>query len=262
VEGACGVTQAQTGATPERLALAARVRELRDQGLFQREVAEQLGISRSYAAALDTDPEGKQQRARRDSYDGVCVDCGGVTKSDGTSRPSARCSACAEALQSADRKWTRETVVDAIQRFAALHGRPPTASEWLTSDPVSGYPPRSAVYQSNGHNRSSPFQLWADAIEAAGYPRPRVGQYQRPPKKEGAMSRTRRFIVLEETDEGLWKAYNGIAALNEQLAIENHLASLADVNGAADHRYVAISEARWTVRQLQAVTSYRAVMVA
>ena len=72
------------GATIERLELAERVRLLREDGLTQREIAERLGITRSWAAELDNDPDGLKARARKDSYAGVCVDCGAATSgSDG-----------------------------------------------------------------------------------------------------------------------------------------------------------------------------------
>jgi len=73
-------------------------------------------------------------------------------------------------------------VIDAIQRFAAIHGRPPKARDWHTRDPVNNYPACSTVYRTNHpSNRSAPFACWADAIEAAGFPRPTRGS--RPLKK-------------------------------------------------------------------------------
>lgn len=85
----------KTGATAERLALAARASELREQGLMIREIAELLGISRSYAGGLLTDPDGSRDRARKASYSGVCADCGFPTSgSDGAALAPGRCIWC------------------------------------------------------------------------------------------------------------------------------------------------------------------------
>ena len=65
--------------TPGRSALAAAVAELRSAGLTDRDVAARLGISRSYANALRTDPDGLKQRSRRERYRGTCRKCGCAT---------------------------------------------------------------------------------------------------------------------------------------------------------------------------------------
>lgn len=62
----------------------------------------------------------------------------------------------------ARRQWTRETIVEAIQKFAAEHGRPPKADEWVRSSLDN--PTQSTVYLKFGN--------WGDAIVAAGFERP------------------------------------------------------------------------------------------
>lgn len=168
----------RTGPSPERLALVAKVRELRDRPdpLTHRQIAVELGISRSYANALDLDPDGSKTRVRKDSYGGTCVDCGARTDgSNGASLAPERCGSCSRAKQKAEKTWTRDAVISAIQRFAVEHGRPPTSIDWIHADPDRGYPNRGSVYRTST-NPGCPFANWADAIEAAGFPRPPRGR--------------------------------------------------------------------------------------
>jgi hypothetical protein len=161
--------------SPKRTELAAEAARLYNLGLTQKQVARRMGISRSYAGVLLTDPDGTQQRVRRATYQGACERCGGVTKSNGTSTPSRHCRDCAREIATENKRWTRETVIAAIQRFALEHGRPPISTDWLKSRAAGRdewAPPASVVF---GPTRQ-PFRSWADAIEAAGFPRPRVGQ--------------------------------------------------------------------------------------
>lgn len=255
------------GPTEKRLALADQVAELRAQGLLQREVSARLGISRAYASDLERDPEGLLSRARKDSYRGTCAGCGGpTTGSEGPNKRPERCEPCNRALRTAEKKWTREACVDAIQRFARIHGRPPLADEWIKNDEAHGYPPRTSVYQSS-KNRGAPFAKWGDAIEAAGFPRRIVGKYARPTPTGNGRSATvkgekvsmRPYIVLEQTKDGAWQAHEGVESHSEQLAIEAYIEGLGEANGQANGRFVAIPASRWRVRTLQPVTTYKAV---
>lgn len=126
-----------------------------------RETAAALGVSVSCVRNVLNDPDGSKQRARRDTYRGECVDCGAMTRSSGTSQPSERCPSCSAA---AKRKWTVETIIDAIQRWEREHGRPPTADQWIHRDPVGDYPSSRNVY-----GTGTPFATWSDAIRAAGF---------------------------------------------------------------------------------------------
>lgn len=88
------------GVTPERLALAARAREIRDGGALIQDIAAELGVSRSYASELLHDPDGSRARARKDSYAGVCEDCGGPTSGcNGRANAPRLCGVCAAARQ-------------------------------------------------------------------------------------------------------------------------------------------------------------------
>lgn len=263
------MTIARTGPSEQRRELADRAQTLAAEGYLQREIAVILGVSRSYASALaSNDPLGEKTRARKDSYRGVCDDCGNPTDgSYGPNNTPAVCDACSHARQRADKRWTREAVVDAIRRFHAQHGRPPRAQEWIASDQGNGYPTRTAVYRSQS-NSTAPFAKWADAIEAAGFPRPMTGHYERPPKGnrrqrkvEGRAVNMRDFVVLEQQDDGSWITHEGINAYSEQLAIEKYIDGAGASNGLASHRFVAIPSHRWVVRELQPVTTFKAVAV-
>jgi len=238
-----------TGPTPERLALAERVRDLRDEGLLQREIAEQLRLSRSYTQELLEDPDGAKTRARKDSYQGTCVVCGGPTSgSGGRQVVPERCADCAAAENHARKTWTEETVIDAIRRFAAIHGRPPTSAEWIASDPANGYPPRASVYGRHSSNPSSPFVRWADAIEAAGFPRPSSG---RRTQKETLMAHRIGYIILRETTAGVWEL---VAERDEYSPL---LALNAALNGSPpEGRWVAVAAKSWRPRTLKPRTIY------
>lgn len=149
-------------ARAEKVALIERVREERPD-LTGREKAALLGMSYSAYKNLIYDPDGSKQRARRESYVGECLRCGAETRSNGTSQASRLCVSCAQAEQM---QWTPERIIAAIQAFHARHGRTPSSHEWLLG-PEEGCPYTATVL-----NR---FPKWADAIEAAGFPRPTVG---------------------------------------------------------------------------------------
>jgi hypothetical protein len=64
------------------------------------------------------------------------------------------------------RRWTRETIVAAIQRWAAEHGQAPFVGDWKHT--TTDYPSYGAVQRF--------FGSWANGIEAAGFPRPSRGK--------------------------------------------------------------------------------------
>lgn len=236
------------GPTEERLELAGRVRVLRDdEGLLYREIMEQLGISHSYAQALYTDPDGSKARARKDRYAGTCVDCGAPTcGSDGPDVPPERCWRCRKILERDSKFWTREVVIDAIRRFADDNGRPPLADEWITRDTDRGYPPRSAVYRSTSRS-TAPFASWAEAIEAAGFPRFNTGR--RSYKEEGMTANG--YVVMRESADGVWEF---VASRDEKNAV---LALNAAMNGhKPEGRWVAIPTRHFRPRVLKPRTIY------
>ena len=156
------------------------IARLRALGMTRREVGLEMGIPVSTVADIESDPDREKLRQRRVRYSGTCGVCGAAT--DGSAGvatpPPSLCSLCS--LRSR-RVWTRETVIDAAQRWASEHGRPPVAKDWLRSDPGKGFPSLGGVY---GRSPRSPFACWADAIEAAGFTRPTRGS--RPLKQRAA----------------------------------------------------------------------------
>jgi hypothetical protein len=169
------------------------VRTLRAEGLTHDQIARRLGVSRRTVGSLLADPDGSKQRARRDCYRRPCPECGRPMDGSGgyASSPSL-CAACTRARQHESRYWTRERVVDAIRRFAARHGRPPTTTEWRRTNPAEGYPAFSSIYgapSANGYR--APFATWNDAIRAAGFEPNRTG------RRPDDWSRERIVVAIE-----------------------------------------------------------------
>lgn len=201
------------------------VNRLLAQGLTRREVCEELGISYPYISDILNDPDGSKGRARKDSYRDPCPNCG--TPMDGSSGKSGRhkpklCSKCARVKIMASKKWTRERIIAAIQEWEKEHGRPPLATEWAVNKTLRGerYPPLSAVYTYKGQkpNKNNPFGSWAEAIEAAGFPRPKMGRKVMP-YGQGRLAKMRTYVVLSKEDEGRWLEQE-VDAVTPELAIQ------------------------------------------
>lgn len=271
----------QTGPTQARLDLASRAIQLRKQGWLIKPIAELLGISRSYASALILDPTGAGDRARKDSYGGKCEVCGhATTGSDGPGTAPKRC--VQHAILEHERKWNRETVVAAIQHWAAEHdGQPPSATDFLyrRGDDRDKYPAAGSVYgrTRKGKNGNSPFVYWADAIEAAGFPRPRVGHYERTDRIRARMgdaqvhakhkpvmhpryerlAKMRDYIILADSEDGVWNQFGPVKAHHETAAIEKFVKE----SGLTSGNFVAIPVARFEIRELREEVRYIAVPV-
>jgi hypothetical protein len=151
---------------------------LRSQGRTSSNIADLCGLSVSYVRDVLNDPEGQKVRSRKLRYRGVCVDCGRSTSgSDGRSAAPDRCVRCGS---EARRYWTRTRIIDAIDRWVTIYGEPPTVSEWGKSNPLAPAWRKKRMAEARGtwpelRVVQRVFGSWADAIEAAGYPRPRRG---------------------------------------------------------------------------------------
>lgn len=133
---------------------AVKAAELRAQGLTGMQIAKRLGIRRSYAYALLTDPDGSRDRARKRSYNGTCIDCGASTDgSNGRANAPKRCQQCFNEVR---HREACAAAIEKFQAFAAEHGRAPTAEEWRTGAPVDS----STVQRL--------FGSWTAGLEAAG----------------------------------------------------------------------------------------------
>lgn len=166
--------------TPENVALA---RRMRGEGKLIREIAEHFGCGVSTIGQWFTDPDGQRHVERKRGYQGSCVDCGAPTDGGaGRGRAAKRCATCSTEHIKASAKWTRDAIIAAIRDWADRYGSPPPQTAWLGKHPnrreedarrfaEGDYPYASQVVRQ--------FGLWANAIEAAGFPRPEVGRYDR-----------------------------------------------------------------------------------
>jgi hypothetical protein len=131
------------------------------EGLTIAAVAREMGISVSYAGSLLSDPTGEADRARKRKYLSRCQEpgCGKLCYG----------SYCLEhAPKGRKNKWTKEAVIEAMQEWDLMHGRPPLITEWDKREKIPGWCPTvSSVYKLFGKGG------WNKAIEAAGLtPRP------------------------------------------------------------------------------------------
>ncbi len=86
---------------------AEQVAALRSQGLLQRQIADQIGISRPYVAELLIDPDGSKIAKRRLDNRGVCRVCGSATTGTaGRSKAPTICLGCYR-LETAAKHGTR-----------------------------------------------------------------------------------------------------------------------------------------------------------
>lgn len=144
---------------------------LRNLGLSFKEIGERVGVSARHARYL-ADPVYAEQsrRASREAKrrrTGVCARCGGETRYAGKS--SAVADVCASCAPDAYRIWDETAVIASIRRWAAKHGAPPTAGDWLVPTPENtGYPYVSGI--------QALFGSWSLAIEAAGFQPRRQGE--------------------------------------------------------------------------------------
>lgn len=115
----------------ERAEAAAR---LRSEGKLVREIAAELGVSRSYASSLLLDPDGSADKKRKRRYGGSCVVCGAHTDGSNGSAAAPRYCHSHAAMNPEWRAkitvWTREIIVGRIQEWALLYGEPPAMPDW------------------------------------------------------------------------------------------------------------------------------------
>lgn len=164
-------------AVTEQVSPRQQARDLYAAGHSMSEIARMLGRPRSTVGAwCDPDHMVKQKR-RRKRYQRPCPDCGTMMDGSGGFKYSpAYCTDCSHLHQHYDRRWTPETIIEAIQRWALTHdGQPPAARDWLVGHRGEDYPAVATVMAN--------FGSWANAIEAAGFSRPRIGAYPRDGRK-------------------------------------------------------------------------------
>lgn len=151
----------------------------RQEGLGYGTIARRVGVSKNTVRRLADPVYAERQRmlsreAKR-RRTGTCEVCGGVTRYNGRDGPVSRiCNSCSAQQQHNARVWTRERCIAGIQEYARRYGHPPVSTDWLTTtrrertEPDGyEYPHVNVVQRECGS--------WANAIELAGFPRPKVG---------------------------------------------------------------------------------------
>lgn len=114
------------------------VRLLLEQGLTRHEIADLLGVAVSTVNSWHYDRDGQKLRERKNSYRGVCPDCGGPTNGSDGARLARRCRKCSSAKQKAGAYWTRERLLERVQSWERLYGAPPSARDWNTAPSMLG----------------------------------------------------------------------------------------------------------------------------
>lgn len=156
-----------------------KAQEMRRKGHTYREIGEAVGASPQTIltwCSPNRDRIRQREKRRKQKYTKPCVDCGGPTsyRKKGYTR---RCLLCHLVFIEETKKWTREGVIAAIQKWNEVYGKPPSATDWnaptakkygRVERDQNLYPAATTIYGPHG-----PFNSWSDAIEAAGFPRPR-----------------------------------------------------------------------------------------
>lgn len=139
------------------------IRRLLREGWSQRQVARSLGLSYSTVREYLSDPDGSKQRQRRERYGAPCQRCGARTNgSNGYAKQATHCLPCQNELLHERRYWTRERIVAGLRKFAADHGRQPSATDLNAAGVAEhGYPPVTIVQRE--------FGSWSNGIAAAGF---------------------------------------------------------------------------------------------
>jgi hypothetical protein len=111
----------------------------------------------------------------------------------------------ATVLRNPRARWTRESVIVAIQEFHRRYGRPPASTDWNVAHAKAlGHPEKvERFYADNCYPHANVvyggkyglFDSWADAIEAAGLPRPAPGRYETATRSYYAKSPSKRECV-------------------------------------------------------------------
>ena len=138
---------------------------LRAHGLKYKEIATRLGLARNTVLTYVCDPDGSKRQAFLESQKVLCPVC----EKNLMAKESTKCRSCSlESQRSKPRKFTAEDVLEAIKRYNREFGRPPQSRDMID---VSG---RGIGYPHPQHMVDH-FGSWANAIEKAGFPRPRHG---------------------------------------------------------------------------------------
>ena len=177
----------RNGRIGNRALLAPQAVRLRAAGATAREIAEALGVSRSYAADLYLDPSGEKAKTRKQSYGQPCMDCGAPTSGYEGHKKEPRCVRCANIKNGLGKtKWPRERIIEAIRWWNSEYGEPPASTDWNahTARHQLHDEPRAVRFEELFAAGTVPwfnsvvrrFGSFNNAIRAAGFePRPSYG---------------------------------------------------------------------------------------
>lgn len=161
----------------------AQVVAMKERGMTFKQIAAELGLSRSAVTDAYYDPAGEKARARKAARNGTCRDCGAPTKNSGAVIPPERCRACAGAHQ---RAMTRAWIIESFHEWERLFGVPPNVTDWSPAHArAAGQLRKVARHEST--DRPWPavsavqdiFGSWNAGRAAAGYDTYGPGQYGR-----------------------------------------------------------------------------------
>jgi DNA-binding CsgD family transcriptional regulator len=156
---------------PSRKQQAEAIEALAARGLGSEEIADRLGLARSTVNKYRRDPDGEQERARRERYRGRCRGCGRPTRgSDGPGRAPEWCSECAPLRR---RRWSDAQMLEAVREWTTLTGAPPTLYDWSPAHAPASHPGAARYLAEQGRwpNASSVARRFGSlhaALEQAG----------------------------------------------------------------------------------------------
>lgn len=164
------------GVTDRRRALVNDAEALRAAGWLQRDIADEMGISRAMVSELLNDPDRAKVKARKASYALPCPTCGGpMDGSSGKTHTPKHCRNCAHLFIPG--RLEEDDIIRVFQEFHAATGRAPTATDAKSTSPSQRArltPTRLAELDANTVKLPQPptvcrvFGSWRAAIIAAG----------------------------------------------------------------------------------------------
>lgn len=140
------------------------IKLLRSHGLSNAEIAEKMGIKINSIYKYLWDPDGKKTQEARSLMMRPCPVC----ETTLIQKHAKQCLSCYRAKVQTNLRWSPETTAEAIQRFHQEFGHVPTSRDMFDiSVRRRDYPSQKHAIKHHGS--------WANAVEAAGFPRPRHG---------------------------------------------------------------------------------------
>lgn len=135
-----------------------QVTNLRQMGLTFKEIGERVGLASETCRKYYRDPEGLELQKLYEKRRRPCP-CGRQMISN---PKHSRCALCnIEATSARRKRWTRERVIGALQRYYFEHGEIPTQEKMLQRN-QGHYPGTSQVAQYCGS--------WKQGLDDAGFP--------------------------------------------------------------------------------------------